>query len=107
MSAHKSVWILYAEGNSLLGIYTSERNLKKAVDLLIESRSERVLSFEKTSVNSFDGSQTWDWAYIPKKSCPYELASGGGAVPKRKYWGINLIGKTYEAIPYWNQAYKD
>jgi hypothetical protein len=101
-----TVWVLFGEEDACKGVYLSEKDLKEGVDYWMKLNPKETLSYQEWQANYPYEPNSWDWAYINPDSVPHTLASGGGSVPQRMYWGKNLIGVIWNAIPEWEEAYK-
>lgn len=99
------IWVLFGDDNVCKGVFLSEENLKNGVNYWMKKYPNECLFFEGWEVNNPKEPDSWDWAYIPVDSNVHELASGGGSVPLRKYWGQNLIGIAWESIDAWEAGY--
>lgn len=101
-----TVWALHErDSNECRGIYTSESELKDGVKYWILQRPNENLYYAEWTINYAPEPNSWEWAYIVEGSNPHDLASGGGSVPERHFWGKNLVGVLWTAIPEWKEAY--
>lgn len=99
------IWILLGKEGDVKGAFLSEKDLKDGVDYWMKLNPNETLSYSEWTANYPAEPNSWEWAYIAPDSIPYALASGGGSVPQRHYWGKNLIGVIWDKIPDWEAAY--
>lgn len=86
------------DGATVRGIHTSMNSLQKAVEHWMKIRPVETMWFEEWEIDALYPDE-WDWCYIPTTSNVQDLASGGGYVPQKKYWGINLVNIEWKRIP--------
>jgi hypothetical protein len=105
----KEIYVLFAtdrteDDRMCRGIYDSEDSLKKGVDYWIDFDAHRncplTMSYELWELNKPEEPLEWEWAFIQTDDSITQLSAGGGSVPKREFWGKNLIGtKWFENEP--------
>jgi hypothetical protein len=97
------MYILMNDSSWCQGIFSSLETLRKGVDYAVKdwSRDPKFehLAWYECDVDDETGPHTWDWAYISPNAKAEKLASGGGHVPMKKYWGMNLINIKWESMP--------
>lgn len=85
------VWTLNSN-TCCLGVYSSMKNLSKGIDYWMKNIPRQILSYEKRSINYSPEANSWGWCYIPLNTRIKRLTAGGANwIPKKKYWGFNLI----------------
>lgn len=65
--------------------------MKEAVDCLITKGLNITLAYEKFESLSCTIPDSWDWVFIARDSDLIVLEQGGGWVPPKEYWGLNLL----------------
>lgn len=88
------LYLLQSQKNNkltgMLGILTSMKELEKAVDFWVKEIPDETLVYIVFEANKPDP-DGWDWGYIAPNSIAKKLGAGGGPVPPKEFWGINLI----------------
>lgn len=84
--------LLHSNQNSdnyrVLEVLNSLKELSTAVDVYIKYFPNSIFVH-----HVIDGEETifWDWCCIPFNADNTVLSAGGGSVPKKLYWGKNLV----------------
>lgn len=92
------VYILFGgkDRSTSRGVYSKD-NLHLGVRYWMGIYPEETLAYEEWAVGYPQEPLGWEWCYISPNSNRDNLAAGGGLVPKKEYWGKNLVGVTWEA----------
>ena len=88
--------------NFVVGVFTDVNELLKAVDKkakeLNKEKTDGVLHYRICEKEKLDGVLSWDWVFIPVHAHPAFLSAGGGPVPKRNFWGKNLLKEQWYTL---------
>lgn len=86
---NNTILVLQSEDDRCLGVYTSEASLAVGVDVWMKKHPNKILTHEEWIDEELF---SWDWCYIPRNARRKTLEAGGAPyIPKREFWGKNLI----------------
>ncbi len=98
MANNKELYVLISATGGSRGVYTSTKSLRKGVDYWMRRFPYQTLSYEKVWSNTPSDPIEWEWCYIALNDTRRRLLRGGGVVPHKNFWGINLVGMNLELI---------
>ncbi len=97
MIKNNEVYVLLTQQKNIVrAVCTSERNLHKAVDYWMKECPSQTLAYLLFEKNYLPEPLEWEWCYIAPKSRASLLKRGGGTIPPKCFWGINLVGITHK-----------